>query len=115
MTLIRWFLTFTLVFAATIFALVMLALLLIAFGVLQFARLASWVRVAPAGGPLSQARSTTAPAQPRAPDLDLPEAPPGASVQHVRSWDAARNRAVDRWYYKDAQGQWVFVRAPGTA
>ncbi|MGL4496149.1 MAG: hypothetical protein ACRCUX_10055 [Beijerinckiaceae bacterium] len=47
-----------------------------------------------------------------APD-DLPLAPPGVEVFHMRTWDAGENRALDRWYYKDEQGQWIFVRSPG--
>lgn len=111
MRLIRWFFTFALLFVASILALVLVALLLIAFGVLQFARLASWVRPAPLVAQPTRARGRAdAPA-----DADLPEAPPNVPLHHVRSWDQARSRAVDRWYYKDADGHWVFVRAPRSA
>lgn len=108
MRLIRWFLTFVLVFAASVLALLMLALLLVALGLMQFARLAQWVRPQQRSGPASppqRAREATV-------DVDLPEAPPNVRLHHLRSWDSQRNHAVDRWYYKDPQGQWVFVRPP---
>ncbi|MBN9063465.1 MAG: hypothetical protein BGP06_11365 [Rhizobiales bacterium 65-9] len=108
MRLIRWFFTFVLVFVASLLALMLLAFLLIAFGLLQFARLAQWVRP-PAAGSAAPARPASAAVEG---DVDLPEAPPDVPLNHLRSWDPKRNRAVDRWYYKDAQGQWVFVRRP---
>lgn len=43
---------------------------------------------------------------------DLPAAPAGVEIFHMRAWDETENRAVDRWYYKDAGGQWIFVRQP---
>lgn len=108
MRLLRWFFTFVLLFAASILALMLLAFLLVAFGLLQFARLAQWIRPQPHGrtAPL---RRTSADSEA---DVDLPDAPPDVPLHHLRSWDAKRNHAVDRWYYKDAQGQWVFVRPP---
>ena len=111
MRFFRWVITFLLVFAASILALILLALLLVAIGVLQFARLAQWIRP-PVPQPARNA-PPSAPARPdRSGDSDLPEAPADADLQHVRSWDSASGRAIVRWYYKDARGQWVFVRAP---
>ncbi len=110
MRLIRWFVTFILLFIAAIMAGLLLALLLVAVGLLRVAGLVRWIR--------PSSSSAAAPAAQRdavSSDADLPAAPPGVAVHHLRSWDAARNRAVDRWYYKDADGQWVFVRAPRTA
>jgi hypothetical protein len=107
MRLVRWFVTFILLFAASIAALLLLALLLVALGLVKLAGLAAWIRPAQ-----RQAKLAT----PRPPDEgDLPDAPPDAALHHLRTWDAARNRAIDRWYYKDSKGQWVFVRAPRTA
>ncbi|MET0606592.1 MAG: hypothetical protein ABWZ80_09065 [Beijerinckiaceae bacterium] len=109
MRLIRWFITFVLLFAAAIAALMLLALLLVALGLLKLAGLADWIRPAPSAPSLARA--------PRSHDVDtdLPEAPPNVAIHHLRTWDTARNRASDRWYYKDAKGQWVFVRAPRSA
>ena len=119
--LIRWFLTFILVFVAALLAMLLLALLLIAFGVLKMAGMIRWIRPEqpPAQpDPVRPQRVRPRPAsQPAAAriDRDLPEAPPQTELHRLRSWDAEQNRAVDRWYYKDGTGQWVFVRPPGTA
>lgn len=111
MRFFRWVITFLLVFAASILALILLALLLVAIGVLQFARLAQWIRP-PVPQPARNAPSAAAAPADRGGDSDLPEAPAGVDLQHVRSWDSVSGRAVERWYYKDARGQWVFVRTP---
>lgn len=46
---------------------------------------------------------------------ELPSAPAGAEIFHMRAWDETQNRAIDRWYYKDEGGQWIFVQPPGKA
>jgi hypothetical protein len=110
MRLIRWFFTFILVFVAALLALALVGMLLIAFGALKLAGMIRWI--APQTGAAAQASGGgLVPADAG----DLPDAPPDVPVHRLRSWDAARNRAVDRFYYKDAGGQWVFVRAPRPA
>ena len=55
MRLIRWFITFVLLFAAAIAALMLLALLLVALGLLKLAGLADWIRPAPRAPSLARA------------------------------------------------------------
>lgn len=107
MRLIRWLLTAVLLFVAAMLALALLGLLLVAFGVFRLAVLVGWLRD---GRPQPVRPRSAAGA-----DRDLPAAPADVAVRRLRSWDAAQNRAVERWYYRDGEGRWVFVKGPGSA
>ncbi|MGL4322760.1 MAG: hypothetical protein ACRCTD_01875 [Beijerinckiaceae bacterium] len=121
MRIIRWLLTISFIGIALFLALLLGILLLgvyLAMRVTGALKVKS-VRVDEQGRVVTsppQGRGFEREAMPqrRASAEDLPLAPAGAEIFHMRAWDEAQNRAVDRWYYRDDNGQWIFVRQPVT-
>ena len=116
MALLRWLLTISFIGIALFLALLLGVLLL---GVYLVMRMTGALKMATVRVD-ANGRVVTPPPQhrgemrapPRRDAVILPEPPPGVEVLHMRAWDEAQNSAVDRWYYKDDTGQWIFVRQP---
>lgn len=117
MGILRWILTISFIGIGLFLALVLGVLLLGVYLVMRMTGALKTVTVRVDGsGRMRPAPSAGAPEPARRPariETELPLAPAGVQVLHMRAWDEAENRAVDRWYYKDEGGQWIFVQPPG--